>query len=342
MRLRARLSLAAAGLSVIVLFALRSIGEYVTPFLLALFFAAIIDPLVNALEAKNIPRSLGAFVVILSVGTLCMSALWMLAVNLIKEIHLFSDRLPEYMQALTDFGVKWQAIADRIRVYFPHVLPHDDGVKLLLDQMSHLATQLVNVISQLPGVLAVMAVTAMTTFFLSRDKRRLGRFLMRYVPRQWRTEVIRLKDEINAGLIGFVKAQAILVIATASLSIVGLSILRSSYAWGLGLLAGIMDLVPMVGPSAVFAPLVVIGIAADDWYQAIGVGCVWGAVLVLRQLIEPIIVGRHVGIHPLTSIIAVFLGGKLMGVGGILLGPVVAVTIKAVMAVSILPYLEQE
>src|SRR5690606_31367448 len=130
------------------------------------------------------------------------------------------------------------------------------------------------------------------------------------VPRGWRAELLRLKDEILAGLIGFVKAQAVLMALSASLSILGLSLFGYPYAWALGAFAGVLDLAPMVGPSGVFAPLVAAGLIFGDWMRTIGIACVWAVVLIVRQVIEPEIVGRHVGIHPLTSVAAVYLGVK--------------------------------
>ena len=150
----------------------------------------------------------------------------------------------------------------------------------------------------------------MSAYFLIRDKRELGAFAMGLVPRRWRGELRRVKGEIIAGLIGFIRAQSVLIVVSAALSITGLSLFGYRYAWLLGLLAGIFDLVPMVGPSAVFAPLVVYGIMTSDWTRAAGVAAVWGTVLVLRQVIEPEVVGRRVGLHPLTSVVAVYLGSR--------------------------------
>ena len=205
-----------------------------------------------------------------------------------------------------------------------------------------LATQLLARLAALPNTIVILLISGMTAYFLSRDKRELGAFLLRFLPRRWHPEARRLKGEIVAGLMGFVRAQSILVMVSSALSIAGLSLFGYRYAWLLGLLAGIFDLVPMVGPSAVFAPLVAMGLVAGDWTRTAGIAAVWGGVLLVRQVIEPEVVGKHVGLHPLTSIVAVYLGGKLFGINGILLGPVLAVTLKAVCVVSILPYIKQE
>lgn len=344
MRPRARLLIAAALAAAGLLLVAHRFLELFTPFFLALIVAAIIDPFVDRLEKCGVPRGLGTLAVI---GALCVAVallVWTLAVNVARELALLHRQLPEIAARFDAWVATWTDLVHPFIQSFPH--PIDDALKgsgeALLAGAGTLVAHLLSRLAALPDTGALIFVSGMSAYFLIRDKRELGAFAMGLVPRRWRGELRRVKGEIIAGLIGFIRAQSVLIVVSAALSITGLSLFGYRYAWLLGLLAGIFDLVPMVGPSAVFAPLVVYGIMTSDWTRAAGVAAVWGTVLVLRQVIEPEVVGRRVGLHPLTSVVAVYLGSKLFGVNGALLGPVVAVAVKAVCTVSVLPYIEQE
>lgn len=344
MRPRARLILAASLAAFCLLLVSSRLVEIFTPFLLALVVAAIFDPLVDRLESRGVPRALGSLAVI---AALCLGVAgfaWMLAVNVATELALLHQQLPEVAKQIDSLVATWGDLIKPLVLAVPH--PIDDALlgsaEALLQGASALVGQLLTRLAALPNTGIVLIVSGMSAYFLIRDKRELGDFAIRFLPRRWRSEARRVKGEIVAGLLGFVRAQSILVAVSGALSVAGLALFGYRYAWLLGLLAGILDLVPMVGPSAVFAPLVAVGLLMGDWARTAGIAAVWGTVLVIRQVIEPEIVGKHVGLHPLTSIVAVYLGGKLFGVNGALLGPIVAVTLKAVCVVSVLPYFGQE
>lgn len=344
MRLRARLLLAAASGSLLLLVGARWLLEYITPFFLALFVAAVIDPLVDQMEARGVPRGVSALGVITAVCLGIIGLAWIFAVNVATELSLLHAQLPEATRQVEELLGALSRLIQPLVSAVPH--PLDDALVETIDSALHslaaFTAQLLARLGSLPSTLTTLMISGMAAYFLSRDKRELGAFWLRFLPRRWHGEARRLKGEITTGLMGFVRAQSILVIVSASLSIAGLALFGYRYAWLLGILAGIFDLVPMVGPSAVFVPLVAVGVAAGDWTRAAGTAALWATVLFVRQIVEPEIVGKHVGLHPLTSIVAVYLGGKLLGINGVLVGPMIAVTLKAVCAVSILPYLKQE
>lgn len=344
MRLRARLLVAAALAAAGLLLVARRLLELVSPFFIALIVAAVADPIVDRLERWGVPRALGALV---AIGGLCLTVglfVWVLAVNVTRELALLHQQLPEVAARIDALVAAWGELVKPLLQAVPH--PLDDALlgsgQALLEGAGALVSQLLSRLAALPDTGAVLFVSGTSAYFLIRDKRELGAFALKLLPRRWRDELRRIKREVAAGLAGFLRAQSILVAVSGALSVTGLTLFGYRYAWLLGLLAGVFDLVPMVGPSAVFAPLVAYGLLVGEFARAAGVAAVWGSVLVVRQVIEPEIVGRRVGLHPLTSVVAVYVGGKLFGVNGALLGPVIAVALKAVCAVSVLPYIEQE
>lgn len=344
MRLRARLFLSAVLATAGLLFVARRLLELLLPFLIAFIVAAVADPVVDHLERRGLPRAWGALVAIGALWLTAGALVWILAVNIAHELALLHQQLPDVAARIDRWVAAWGELVSPFLRAVPH--PLDDALagsgQALLDGAGAVVSQVLSRLAALPDTGALLLVSGTSAYFLIRDKRELGAFLLNLLPRRRRDELRRIKREVAAGLAGFLRAQCILIAVSGALSVAGLSLFGYRYAWLLGLLAGIFDLVPMVGPSAVFAPLVAYGLVAGELARAAGVASVWAVVLVVRQVIEPEIVGKRVGLHPLTSVVAVYLGGKLFGINGALLGPVVAVALKAVCAVSVLPYLEQE
>jgi len=344
MRRRARLSIVAAAVIILLALFAKALLALVAPFLIALFLAAVIDPVVDGLEKRGIGRGVGAFGVIAALGSVVALATWIVLANLMHEAQLLRDRLPEYDGWMEEIVELWVARLSSMLSAVPH--PLDDallrGAQQALDAVGNATSLIVARAGGIPGALVIAMVSLTTTYFISRDKRQLGTFLFRFMPRAWHSEIRQLKEEITNGLLGFVRAQAILVTVSGLLSIVGLMWFKVPYAWILGTLAGVLDIVPMVGPSGVFVPIILWKLVVGEWTVAFGLGCVWLLILLVRQVLEPTIVGREVGLHPVTSIAAMYLGGSLLGLNGIVIGPLVAIAIKAVCVVSLFPHLRQE
>ena len=133
-----------------------------------------------------------------------------------------------------------------------------------------------------------------------------------------------------------------LISLSGSLAVIGLTALRIRYAWLLGLLVALFDFLPMIGPSAIFVPMIVYYLFMGNIAYAVWLTVILGVILVSRQLAEPRIVGAQLGLHPLTSLTAVYLGIRLLGVSGFILGPLIMVVLKAIMVVIFIPAWKQE
>mgnify|MGYP001386518650 CR=1 FL=1 len=344
MRLRARLLIAGGTLLLAGLLYAETLFSYLGPFLLALLLASVVDPAVDRLERAGISRGAAALAVIAAGGSTVAAAAWLVAVNLLREFEMLRSRLPEYALGLQQAITDWTALLRSFSAGLPH--PVDDALEQAAHDVAGLLTQSISSVlsraGSLPSAVMVGLVASTTAYFLVRDKRQLGRFLLSLLPRTLHPELRRLHEEIFTGLLGFVKAQCILVAISGALSVAGFLAFGYRYAWLLGTLAGVLDIVPMVGPSGVFLPVILWSLIAGEWPRAAGIAAVWAVVLIVRQLVEPEVVARHVGLHPVTSVVAVYLGGRLLGVNGILLGPAVAVVLKAIFVVSVLPLLTKE
>ncbi len=309
---------------------------FFTPFVIGALLAMMIDPVVDLLEEKfKIPRGLSALVVLVLVVLVLIVFLTTGIARLVYELDLLLQTLPQYQAALGAF-------IDRVVLWFSEVtsgLPKvllntlETGERSIYTAISNLIKQILAAVQKVPNFFIIGLISFLAAFFFSRDKRIISKAIFRFIPRSWRKQVFEVKEDVFVAFSGFLRAQLILISMTAVMAIIGLTILRIRYAWLLGLTAGILDLIPMMGPSAVFLPLALYLFAWDQLPMAIGVLVVLGVILLVRQLSEPRIVGSNVGLHPLATLIAIYLGFRLFGVSGFILGPLAVVTIKAIFAV---------
>lgn len=141
--------------------------------------------------------------------------------------------------------------------------------------------------------------------------------------------------ELKRALAGFVKAQLTLVAMTMVLVLIGLSVLKVNHAVAIAFLIGLVDLLPYLGAGSVFVPWIVYLAASKQLPLAIGLGVLYIVVLVFRQLAEPKILSRSIGLHPLGTLIALFAGFKLFGFLGLIMGPALLVLIQALFTTGI-------
>jgi sporulation integral membrane protein YtvI len=189
----------------------------------------------------------------------------------------------------------------------------------------------------LPNALLVAALTLIATFFLLRDKGvwvHAGDWL---VPPAYRRRLPDLQGEVVRGTLGFVRAQLLVVGSTTLATTLGLWVYGSRYALLLGLAAGLLDLVPFLGPSALLGPWAVVMAVSGHPWAALELAAVLTGVLLVRQLTEPRLVAQGTGLHPLTALVALYVGIRLFGPWGFVVGPVTALILKAAARAAELP-----
>lgn len=167
---------------------------------------------------------------------------------------------------------------------------------------------------------AGFVVFIMATFLISFDKDRNVRYrsLMPYVK--------RLK---TTGL-AYLKVQGIIIFIVAAVCVAGLLLIKNPYAILLGIVIGIVDALPIFGSGTILVPWAVFELIRKDFFCGAVLITLYVITLVLREILEPRLMGKEMGLKPLYVLMSVYVGIKLFGLGGILLGPVGLTILKTV------------
>lgn len=315
-------------LSLLFLYRVRVI---LSPFLFAALVAYIAYPLVQVFERRQVPRPMAIILVYLIFAVIVGITVSFLIPQLAAEVAEILETIPDQTEMLADGLNLWRSL-DNISV--PEVL--QTGLDLLVGRVQHLlerlaqriADLLVGLVSQIVSLL----IAPILAYYLLRDLEVIKRRSLMLIPKQYRLTVYKFCKETNRVLNGFIRGQLVNALLVGLLIAAGLALLGIKFALFIGFLAGIFNIIPYFGPVIGFIPASLFALAKSP----LTVLWVLGLFVLVNQLeanvISPKIIGERVGLHPLAVIFAIFAGGELMGIVGMLIAVPAAAIVRIVFA----------
>jgi len=305
------------------------------PFIFAAVVAVLINPAVDLINKKlKVPRGLSVLAVILAFFGAISGVLVLITAKLIYELQRLAKNMPDLNKLFTKIFNEAEYFYYSIDLK-PEVLTQiEQALSNVTGNLTNFAYSLINgtinLLTALPSAFIMVIIAIIATFFFSRDKEVIEKFFLSLVPEKGRGKVAGIYKDITRALIGYLGAIITLVSITAVISITGLSILGVEYAVTMGLITGFVDILPVLGPGMVFVPWIIISLVGGSYKFAAGLAVLYVIVIVQRQIMEPKLVADRLDVHPLATLAAIFIGLKLLGAWGVILGPVVLVTGKAI------------
>ena len=165
-------------------------------------------------------------------------------------------------------------------------------------------------------VYTVVSILASYIFIADSDK--ITEYLNAHIPYSIRKYIDYIKKDISYAIGGYFRAQFRILFVVAFIMVVGLAILRVPYYAIIGILVAVLDFLPVFGTGAVLWPWAVIKLIAGDYIYAAALMAIWVVTQVVRQVIQPKIMGDSLGLSPIYTLLCLFLGFKLRGLGGMI------------------------
>ena len=313
-----------AGAALVVLLALRWLGPVLTPFLVGAVFAYLGRPLVDRLQRRGVPRSLGALLVIL-IFVIAVTALFLVLIPLVQaEVSTASRKLPDLFAAAMaqvtpwveqHLGITLAFDAQSLRDYISNNTGDVRAVTLRV--LSGVKTGGLIVLTLLINA----ALIPVVMFYLLRDWNLIFDRLLDLVPRRWDERTAAIVHAIDNVLAEFLHGQLSVMIVLALYYSIALSIARLDHALPIGILTGLLVFIPYVG----FGLGLTLGMIAailqwSGWPGFLAVAAVYGVGQLLENyVLVPYLVGDRIGLHPLAVIFALLAFGQLFGFAGVLL-----------------------
>ncbi|RKD23784.1 sporulation integral membrane protein YtvI [Ammoniphilus oxalaticus] len=319
------------------------------PFILALIIAFLINRPVNWLEARaKLPRW-AATLIALSFVLSIVAGLFILLISqlVIETAHLIAV-LPSQIQEATDYINRYISTEiitnfyDNIHYYYSSLNEGyktsienyvSEGLSRIAKTGTFLIQALLNglqaFLTSLPNAATAIVISTLASFFISKDFYKIKDRAFRMMPPFIEGRITGVAQDLKKALFGFIKAQVTLVSITGFIVVVGLLILRVEYAFTVGVITGIVDLLPLLGTGFVFVPWIVYLFIQGNYNLVIGLSILYAVIVIQRQIMEPKIVADNIGLDPLITLMAIFVGLRLFGVLGLIIGPISVVILNA-------------
>lgn len=308
--------------------------SWVMPFLLGFLIALLFKPLIALLSnATHINRRICAFIIVVLGYILLGFLLWLGGHALYTAIKNFCLKLPEYyaQDILPFLQYLNRAIYDFANHISPDVAAQVEQTlngmvesikNYIVEFSTTILTALAGASKKLPLMLISLIFTILSSLFISMDYHHVIDFIQRQIPEKHRAMIIDIKDYLGKTLYSYLRAYLILMGITFIEISVGLLCLRVENAFGIAAVIAIADALPVLGTGTIVLPWAVICLFKGEIYLTIGLVLLYLIVTIVRQFIEPKIVGDQLGLPPLVTIICIYLGFVWFGVLGAILFPV--------------------
>jgi len=344
--------LVAAGIAILVVllvwFAFPVVFFAFLPFIIAAIIAKIIDPAVNFLNKKaHLPRRIASLFLVLLSTSLLGWGLVSLADKLWEEITSLIENRDRITAVMAQLFENIQSFAkERFGFDFgKYVKESIDFDKISQQINSKIGSAImpvlystVSVAKAVPSAVVFTVALVLGTYFISSDEQFYDRFFA-ILPKRVRDYVGGFKNEMGFALTGYIKAQLTLMFITFLELLIGFFIIGgevADYAFLLALVICVLDALPIFGTGTVLIPWSVYSLLTGDIRLGVSTIILYGVCFVVRQILEPRIVGERIGVHPLITLMAIYVGLKFGGVLGMFIGIFIVIFVKYLMQSGIL------
>lgn len=303
------------------------------PFILGLLLAALFEPLVvKAGQKLKLPRGISVLATMtVLVGGIITGLGWMIARAIIESVKL-SQAFPGYAREAA-IGLEYLFSQARI-LYFALELPAN-WQNMLVQRLEAFSGALIaklstslGALTAVPNGILVLFFALISSYFFSKDKDKISRAIYQLLPQSAASFLHNMGSKTGSALLGYLRAQLILMLITMGQTLVVLYLLKVDYVLLLTVVIGFLDLLPVLGPGLVLVPWIVIAFFMGQMKLALGLLALYLIIFIVRQLIQPKILGDNIGIHPLETLISLYIGLKVLGGWGLILGPILLVIFK--------------
>ena len=290
--------------SILVLWLVAQIGNILLAIFVSLILTLGLNPLVDWLTGKKLSRTLAVTLTYIFFLSIVIGLFAMALPLIVNQLQKLVERLPFYVSSISLPGV--EAFGGQF-------------LDALVSEISKATGDVVKVtLNFFSNAFSVVTVLVLTFYFLLDYPNLKEKFLGLYT-KDSKKRVAALLDEIEERIGGWVRGQLSLMFIVGLASFVGLTLLRIDYALSLAVIAGLLEIVPMIGPIVSFIPAVLIASAGSP----LSVALVAILYILIQQLessfVIPKVMQKAVGFSPIVTLIAILIGGKLFGFLGALL-----------------------
>ncbi|MCR1898114.1 AI-2E family transporter [Irregularibacter muris] len=303
------------------------------PFVLGIFIAILIEPIVKFMEKTfYMKRNIGTLISMVFILFLIATTIFLILGIILNElgimlnqwsrIYTFINKIMLYLHKwLSTMGIikQWEANFENIAY---------NSILTITKNLDTIRQGFINAFENFSSSILFCIISMISAYFISKDKKYFLKILKKILPsslyistKEYIIDLLSLGKKMI-----FIYIQIILV--TTIQIILGLYILGIPFPFSIGILAGIADILPIIGPGIVFLPGILYCLIIKNYYLSLGLLILFIIININRQILQMKLVNKEFEIHSLFIIFAIYVGYKLIGIAGIFIGPIILVMLK--------------
>ena len=309
------------------------------PFIIGFVIASIVQFPLNRLGLKKPGhRKLAAAGMCIAFYALLVFLAAFFSMKIIREIGDFAMSVPDLFYdslypLIWDLGDQIQLILEPIDMSLAQLV--NEVGKTLASTLAGYATKFsawaVRTVAtgavSIPGALIQLIIIVVSSFYMAADYQTVIDFLKGLIPASQRDDMVKVVSYARTAVVAYIKSYSIMFCITFMELWIGLSLLDIPYELGLAFGIAVFDLMPILGVGGILLPWGGIALVLGNLKMGIGIIALYLVIAAVRNTVEPRIVGKEIGLHPLATLVAMVVGLRLIGLVGMLMLPITMVAI---------------
>ncbi|UDM70595.1 AI-2E family transporter [Vagococcus fluvialis] len=307
-------------------FIFKPIGTMFTtmfsPILISGFLFYCFKPIVTILEKKGVSKTWGATIVLLLLVGIVIVSISSIIPSLIKQIASLMKSTPAFIKEVETWAnemsrhpmlqnIDFQSYLDKWNISIGNIVQ---------TTVNGVSSSIGSFVSSIAGIVMLVVTVPFILFYMLKDGHKMIPALQKYFPEKHKGEMVGLLKKMSETIEKYISGQMIECLFVGVGTSIGYMIIGVDYAFLFGVIAGLTNMIPYIGPYIGLAPAVIVTVFADPWKAVFA--CI--VVLIVQQIdgniIYPNVIGKSLDIHPLTIIIILLVAGNIAGLLGMILG----------------------
>ncbi|MBR6542948.1 MAG: sporulation integral membrane protein YtvI [Anaerotignum sp.] len=310
----------------------RYLSPIFLPFIIGWLMSLLFNPLADRLQKHGVPRGIGTLLgILLLLAFLGLLGFWS-GNSLLHKAQSYYENLPYYMDFFKGKMQEFWAQFDTFCRKLPPELQtsflsfQKDATGMLL---SLLPKGNGSALGSVSNFFIAFFVALISAYFFTKDRDLIHSVYEKHLAPLLGISVHTTKNELKASVWGYIKTQFILMGFTFTLTIIAMLVMKSPYPLLLSIVIALIDSLPFFGSGFILWPGAIIHLLTGNTFLAIGYMVLYASIQVMRQILQPKILGTQIGLHPLLTLFSMYFGFQCIGVIGLIIGPIIAVILKA-------------
>ncbi len=333
------------GISLILIFFICcKLTIFYIPFLIAYIISLIIEPAIKWIYKRtSFSRKVSSIIVLVTIFSILSAIIIFGGVKLISETTNLLSGINAYVEIGMNFinektsKINFEELNLSKEVVSIFENSTNDFFNTVMNQIKNLLVKILDYITSIPNMFINIIITILATYFITSDKFYILDRMEHHLSKKVVGKILTHTREITSSLGGYLKAEITLSIITFIIVLTGLNIfylfgMEINYPILMALLIGFIDALPILGAGSVMIPWTAILFIQSNNSLAFSILGLYVFILVAKQLLEPKLVSNNIGIHPIFTLLAMYTSFKIIGVIGLLVGPIILIILKNIFA----------